>query len=216
MLTGELAIAEEDRALQLVTKLALAGAGPTLIGRLMAGLVGMPQINHRYRLVAKDLAAKGLANLEARRGAPPGITQLMRLPKDKAAVLARILHLIHETSEGGFRVDGGSSLGANGLRIRVELLLSAWGLLRHMATHGPTRIRESAADISFELLERAEHFVLREQSVGLAICTCCGTANLRLNTNYVLCGRCNRRITGMLNLPVLKDSASRGSALAAA
>lgn len=216
MLTGERAIAEEDRALHLVTQLALAGAGPTLIGRLMGGLVGMPQINHRYRLVAKAPSVRGITNLEMRRGAPPGITQLMRLPKDKAAVLARILHLIHETSEGGFRVDGGSPLGANGPRIRVELLLSAWGLLRHMATQGPSRIRESASDISFELLERAEHFVLREQSVGLAICPCCGTPNLRLNTNYVLCGRCNRRITGMLNLPVLKEGAGRGAALAAA
>jgi hypothetical protein len=215
MLTGERSIAEEDRALQLVTELARAGAGPTLIRRLVGGLVGMPQISHRYRLVALDLMARGRDTAGSRPGAPPGITYMMRLPKDRAAVLARVLYLIHETGEAGFRKEGRGSVGWDSNRVRVELLLSAWAVLQHMASSGPAWMRESAADISFELLERAEHFVFREQAIGLAICPECGAVNLRRNTSYVLCCRCNRRIKGMLNLPVQEAEPRRALPVAA-
>lgn len=215
MLTGELALAEEDRALQLVTQLVLAGAGPTMIKRLMGNLVGEPQIKHRYRIAARQMAAADLGNPEKRRGAPPGVTHLQRLPKDKGAVLSRVLQHIFETEQGGFRADGGSCLGRNAHRIRVELLLAGWGLLRQIALNGPVWLRQAAAEITFEHLERADHFVFREQSVGLAICANCEAPNLRLNSQYVLCCSCNRRVTSMLNIPI-PPQRHRATALRAA
>jgi|JI8StandDraft_2_1071088.scaffolds.fasta_scaffold14306_3 hypothetical protein len=215
MLTGERSIAEEDRALQLVTDLARAGVGPTMIRRLTGGLVGMPQISYRYRLVALDMVARGRDSAGSRPGAPPGLSYILRLPKDRASVLARVLYLIHETGEAGFRKQGRGPAGWGSNLIRVELLLSAWAVLQHMASSGPARLRESAADISFELLERAEHFVFREQAIGLALCPQCGAVNLRRNTSFVLCCQCNRRIKGMLNLPVQEAEPRRALADAA-
>lgn len=193
MRTGQKALHDEDRAIQLVNRLSYAGARPTLITRLMGGLVSEPQVKRRFRLATMD----GDRQL-GRQGSPGSITQLRRLGKPRSALLARVLQRLSEVRDGGFRPEAPELSAQDALMLNVELLLAGWTMIRAIAEGGSPAEAEMADEFTFDQLERAYHFVFAEQSIGLVTCTHCESPNLRFeSTAYMTCGECSRRIAGV-------------------